>query len=92
MWRYGASAMQPPLDPGDLGVRATCLIGVVFTTPKSPLRFQRLSQRCSMVMRPSSLERWCLSSARKSAVVRLAAGARGVDDVRDAIGECECAT
>jgi hypothetical protein len=58
MRRYGASAMHPPPDPiGDVGVRAACLTGVVSATPNSPLRLQRLSRRCSMVMRSSSPER-----------------------------------
>jgi hypothetical protein len=43
-----------------------------------------------MVMRASSPERWCLSSARKSAVARLVAGVRAADGVRGAVGEHNC--
>jgi hypothetical protein len=49
-----------------------------------------------MVMQPSSPERWCSGLACKSAVTRLAVGARGVigactaDDVHGAISVREC--
>jgi hypothetical protein len=50
-----------------------------------------------MVMRPSSPERQCSSSARKLAIARLATGVHGViglhaiDGMRGAISVCECA-
>jgi hypothetical protein len=86
MQRCGASTMQQPLDPRDVGVRAACLIGVVSTAPKSLSRLRCLSQWCLMAMQSSSLEQQCLSSARKSAVARLATGARGADGARGAVG------
>jgi hypothetical protein len=59
---------------------------------KSPSRLQHL-----MVVRPTSPERQHLSSARRSAVPRLAADAHGtvgvhaIDDARAIVGVSECA-
>jgi hypothetical protein len=94
MRKCGASAMQPPPDPGgDVGVRAACPTGVVSTASKSLSRLRpwqrRLFRWRLMMMQSSSPERGRSSSACKSVVMRLAT--HSDDDTRCADGGRECA-